>query len=174
MTAVFGLFGEADLGEVRQMGARLPHRGSVQCAWSVSSRVHLGTRARSRTTQAAGLPVAFSGYFDNREELQALLGIGAEEGRSLTDAELFLALYHAHGEDGLGRIRGQFAVALWDDARQRLLLICDPLATKLLYVARAGDRWAFATEYKSLLALGDVPARPDRDAIHPVSSRSAW
>ena len=166
MTAVFGLFGEADLGEVRQMGARLAHRGSVQCAWSVSSRVHLGTRARSRTTQAAGLPLAFSGYFDNREELQALLGIGAEEGRSLTDAELFLALYHAHGEDGLGRIRGQFAVALWDDARQRLLLICDPLATKLLYVARAGDRWAFATEYKSLLALGDVPAKPDRDAIH--------
>ena len=166
MTAVFGLFGEGDLGEVRQMGARLAHRGPLQVTWSVNSRVHLGSRGRSRTTQVAGLPLAFSGFFDNRPELLAMLGIGADQAASITDAELFLALYRRYGEEGLGGIRGQFAVALWDAARQRLLLLCDPLATKLLYVARAGDRWAFATEYKSLLALGDVPARPDRNAIH--------
>ena len=166
MTAVFGLFGEGDLGEVRQMGARLAHRGPLQVTWSVNSRVHLGSRGRSRTTQVAGLPLAFSGFFDNRPELLATLGIGADQAASITDAELFLALYRRYGEEGLGGIRGQFAVALWDATRQRLLLLCDPLATKLLYVARAGDRWAFATEYKSLLALGDVPARPDRNAIH--------
>ena len=60
MTAVFGLFGEGDLGEVRQMGARLAHRGPLQVTWSVNSRVHLGSRGRRRTTQAAGLPLAFS------------------------------------------------------------------------------------------------------------------
>jgi asparagine synthase (glutamine-hydrolysing) len=166
VTAVFGLFGEGDLGEVRQMGARLAHRGPLQVTWSVNSRVHLGSRGRSRATQVSGLPLAFSGFFDNRPELLAMLGIGADQAASITDAELFLALYRRYGEEGLGGIRGQFAVALWDATRQRLLLLCDPLATKLLYVARAGDRWAFATEYKSLLALGDVPARPDRNAIH--------
>ena len=166
LSAVFGLFGEADLGEVRQMGARLLHRGPVQAAWSVTSRAHLGIRSRYRTSQGAGLPVALCGFFDNRAELWHCSGSRATGRPRSSDAEIFLALYRAFGLEGFGRIRGQFAAALWDAARQRLLLVCDPLATKLLYVARAGDRWAFASEYKALLALEDVPARPDRDAVH--------
>ena len=164
MSALFGPFGAADLGEVRKMGARLPHRGPVQAVWSVNSRVHLGTRSRQRGN--SGLPVALCGFFDNRPELLELLGIDGERAGDIADAEIFLALYRAYGPEGFGRIRGSFAAALWDTRRRRLLLVCDPLATKLLYVARAGERWAFASEYKSLLALADLPARPDCDAVH--------
>ena len=164
MSALFGIFGDADLGELRKMSARLPHRGPVETIWSVNSQVHLGTRSRQRG--GSRLPVALCGFFDNRPELLELLGIDGDAAASVGDAELFLALYRAYGLEGFGRIRGPFTAALWDARRRRLLLVCDPLATKLLYVARAGDRWAFASEYKSLLALADVPARPDRDAVH--------
>ena len=146
------------------MGIRLPHRGPVLATWSVNSRVHLGNRSRQRC--GSGLPVALCGFFDNRPELLDLLGIDAGRAEELCDAEILLALHRAYGPEGFGRIRGPFAAALWEARRQRLLLVCDPLATKLLYVARAGERWAFASEYKSLLALADVPALPDRDAVH--------
>jgi asparagine synthase (glutamine-hydrolysing) len=48
------------------------------------------------------------------------------------------------------------------------VLVRDPCGIRPLYVARTGERIAFASEYKALLALGDVPARPDRDAIAHV------
>ena len=128
---------------------------------------HTGSsRHRSRQRGGSGLPVALCGFFDNRPELLELLGIDADRATDPCDAEIFHALYRAHGLEGFGRIRGPFAAALWDARAQRLLLVCDPLATKLLYVARVGERWAFASEYKALLALEDMPALPDRDAVH--------
>ena len=153
MGAVYGIHGEADLGEVRRMGARLAHRGQQQAVWSVTPRVHLGTRAcLGAAAQPSGLPIAFAGFFDYRPELLELVGAEGDRAAAerVTDAELFLAVYRRHGLDGLGLIRGQFAAALWDAAWQRLLLVCDPLATQLLYVAQAGGRYAFATEYKAL------------------------
>jgi len=81
VSAVFGIHGEADLAEVRRMGGRLARRGQQQAVWSVTPRVHLGTRAEvGAAAQPWGLPVAFTSFFDNRPELLELVGADGDRG----------------------------------------------------------------------------------------------
>ena len=58
-----------------------------------------------------------------------------------------------------------FAFGLWDAAERRLLLARDRVGKKPLYYTRVGGRFVFASELQAILALGDVPRTPDRDAI---------
>lgn len=144
------------------MGARLAHRGGQHQLWSNAERVHLGTLGVR--LPRADMPLAFAGFLENRVELLGLCGL-AFAGTELHDAELFFALYRRFGIAGIAKIRGQFAAALWDVERRRLLLFCDPIGVRPLYVTYAPGRIAFASEYKALLALSDVPAHADHDAL---------
>src|SRR6266568_7738688 len=66
------------------------------------------------------------------------------------------------------RLRGQFAIALWDERRRRLVLGRDRFGICPLYWTRQGDWLLFASEIKALLASGLVPARPDVRGINHV------
>ena len=70
------------------------------------------------------------------------------------------------------QLRGQFAVALWDQRRQRVILARDRFGICPLYWTRQqtpdGDWLLFASEIKALLASGMVPARPDLRGINHV------
>ena len=105
---------------------------------------------------------------DNRDEIAARCGGGNGAGRS--DASLLLDLYRAYGTDGFGQVTGQFAVALWDERDERLILARDPWSICPLYTCRSGRRVLFATEYKALLAVDDVPTDLDREAIQHLQS----
>jgi asparagine synthase (glutamine-hydrolysing) len=70
----------------------------------------------------------------------------------------------------LALIAGQFALALWDASARRLILARDRVGYAPLYFALAEERFVFASEYKALLALEAVPARPDRAAIQTIHS----
>ena len=61
---------------------------------------------------------------------------------------------------------GDFAIAAVNPQADRsVLLAVDQMAYRSLYVMQLGERWAFATEYKALLALADCPADINRDAL---------
>ena len=60
------------------------------------------------------------------------------------------------------RLRGQFALALWDERRRQLGAWTRSVRHRPLYWSRQGDWLLFASEIKALLASGMVPARPDR------------
>ena len=66
------------------------------------------------------------------------------------------------------RLRGQFALALWDERRSRLMLGPDRFGICPLYWTRQGDWLLFASEIKALLASGLVPARPDLRGIDHI------
>ncbi|MDP7345338.1 MAG: asparagine synthetase B, partial [Alphaproteobacteria bacterium] len=55
-----------------------------------------------------------------------------------SDTEVLLHLYHRYGAEMVSRLRGMFALALWDAAKQGLLLARDPMGIKPLYYADGG------------------------------------
>ena len=172
MGAVYGVVGDADASELSLLGARLGHRGPAAAGWSPASGVHLGIRGPAGMLERLkGGPLVFDGAIDNRNELAALLKY--RPGARLTpedDPGLLLDLLARLGTDGLQHIAGQFAFAYWDGKRRELVLARDRIGYAPLYFTVARDRLIFASEYKALLAIADVPARPNRDAIQIIHS----
>jgi asparagine synthase (glutamine-hydrolysing) len=84
---------------------------------------------------------------------------------SRCDTEIIPHLYEEHGTRFPARLRGMFAIAVWDERRRRLVLARDRLGIKPLYYARVDDLVVFASELKSLLASGLVDVRVDYDAV---------
>ena len=89
------------------------------------------------------------------------------------DTEIIPHLWEEHQEAMWERLRGQFAIALWDENRRRLTLGRDRFGICPLYWTRQGDWLLFASEIKALLASGMVPARPDRRGIDHIFTFSA-
>ncbi len=84
---------------------------------------------------------------------------------SRCDTEIIPHLYEEHGTRFPSRLRGMFAIAVWDGQRRRLVLARDRLGIKPLYYACVDDLVVFASELKSLLASGLVDVRVDYDAV---------
>jgi asparagine synthase (glutamine-hydrolysing) len=88
-------------------------------------------------------------YVELRRELEA-------EGRvfyTQSDTEVIVHLYDRDGDRFVERLNGQFAIALWDGERRRLVLARDRAGIRPLYLARAAGRLWFASETKALLAV---------------------
>jgi asparagine synthase (glutamine-hydrolysing) len=110
--------------------------------------------------------VVFDGAIDNRSELDAMLKRRA--GSSDDDPFLLHQLFTTLRTDGFQHIAGQFASAIWDG--RTLLLARDRIGYAPLYFTVTGERLIFASEYKALLGISAVPARPNRDAIQVIQS----
>lgn len=159
-----------DPAVIDAMTAALIHRGPDQGAVFTDGHLGLGSRrlAIQDTSAAAALPmtdgdltIAFNGEIYNhpdiRRELQAA---GVRGWRSTGDTETLLKLYRAYNGDVrrmLSRLRGMFALALWDAGRRRLVLARDRMGEKPLYFYNDGRRLVFASEIKAILAHPDVP-----------------
>ncbi len=105
-----------------------------------------------------------NGELYNYRELRAELEAKGHSFRGVGDVEVVPHLYEEHGERFVERLRGMFALALWDEARGRLVLARDRFGIKPLYLAEVADGLAFASELAPLLALG-ASAEPDPEAI---------
>ncbi len=175
MGALYGILGPADHAELRMLGSRLAHRGREAAEWSPGRDLHLGIRGARRIVdvQEHG-PVAFEGAIDNRGEVAGLLrrrdgdAVGPAQ-----DAGLVFELVDSLGAEGLARLAGQFAVAIWHGPERRLLLARDPMGGAPLYFTSTHDRLVFASEYKALLALDGVSVHPDLDQLQVVHA-SGW
>ena len=71
-----------------------------------------------------------------------------------SDTEVLLHLYHRYGTAMVERLRGMYALALWDEAKQGLLLARDPLGIKPLYFADDDGILRVASQVKALVAGG--------------------
>jgi asparagine synthase (glutamine-hydrolysing) len=84
---------------------------------------------------------------------------------SRCDTEILPHLYEERGPMFPEQLRGMFAIAIWDEVRRRGVIARDRLGIKPIYYAEVGDLLLFASELKSLLASGLVPADLDYEAI---------
>jgi len=162
---------QARLETVRAMTERLAHRGpDGEGFWADAEQgVALGHRrlAIQDLSPSGDQPMlhgahvlTYNGELYNHEALRAAL---PGPWRSTGDTEVVLHLLARDGSDGLQQLVGMFALALWDGAARRLLLVRDRLGIKPLYYRLSSGGIAFASELKALLVLGTPPI--DRSAV---------
>ncbi len=102
------------------------------------------------------LTIVFNGEIYNYRELREALAREGVPLRSASDTEVILALYERDGAAALGRLRGMFALALWDARAGRLTLARDLHGVKPLYYAVANGVLRFASQVKALEVSGAV------------------
>jgi asparagine synthase (glutamine-hydrolysing) len=170
-------------GTIRRMTRAIFHRGPDEEGYFQRPGVVFGSRRLSIVGLADGQqPVAnedgsvsavFNGeFFDYPEKRAELEGRGH---RLVThcDTEIIPHLWEERQEGMFERMRGQFALALWDERGRRVVLGRDRFGICPLYWTRQGDWLLFASEIKALLASGMVPVRPDLRGIDHIFTFSA-
>ena len=110
---------------------------------------------------ATGNQVIFNGEIYNYQALRTELETAGRQFRSHSDTEILLKLYIEYGEHMLHRLRGMYAFAIWDEAKQSLFLARDPFGIKPLYLADNGKTLRFASQVKALLAGGGIDISPE-------------
>lgn len=124
------------------------------------------------TNEDGTVSVVFNGELFDYPERRAELQSRGHQFATHCDTELIPHLWEEHGEGMFERMRGQFALALWDERRQQLVLGRDRFGICPLYWTRqteAGRDWLlFASEIKALLATGVVQARVEPRGLDQV------
>ena len=100
--------------------------------------------------------IVFNGEIYNFRDLRRELERGGEVFRTQSDTEVLLKLYAREGEAMLTRLRGMYAIAIWDKQERTVFLARDPYGIKPLYISRNKVGWLFASQVKALLASGLV------------------
>jgi len=125
---------------------RRSHAGLAHRRLSI---IDLSEQAAQPMTDEHGNWIAFNGEIYNYIELRKELG---ERGfRTRSDTEVILQAYRKWGVDCVQHLRGMFAFALWDEAKQALFCARDRFGIKPFYYAVLGDVFYFASEAKALL-----------------------
>ena len=103
----------------------------------------------------SSIGIVFNGAIYNFRELRVELEAEGYKFKSHTDTEVLLHGYHAWGLDRLlEKIRGMFALALWDDRKRTLYLVRDRLGVKPLLYSCHNGQIAFASTARALRAGG--------------------
>ncbi|MEA3035737.1 MAG: hypothetical protein QOH04_1502 [Sphingomonadales bacterium] len=177
MTALAGFWsldGRDPLAPARRMLKAQALYGRADADWS-DGVAALGRRLyptlpedrfdRGPATAANGrLALVADVRLDNRGEIEAALGLGGEAARRTSDAALLLAALERWEEEALDRLVGDFAFALWDGKRRRLLLGRDYAGQRPLHFHRGPGFVAFASMPKGLHALPEIPYRLNQEA----------
>jgi asparagine synthase (glutamine-hydrolysing) len=177
MCGIAGFTGASNPSLLKLMTSTLTHRGPDSAGFWEGRGVSLGMRRLAIIDIATGeqpifnedgtIAVVFNGEIYNHVELRKdLVGCGHRFATDHSDTEILVHLYEEHGLDFLRHLNGMFAIALWDDRRQQLILARDRLGIKPLYFARLRDGVAFGSEPKALLKHPDVSRQPNLLAIH--------
>src|ERR671910_3684606 len=152
--------GAVDPGRLRAMSATLVHRGPDSDGHLVDGPVGLAARRLSIIDLETGdqpianedgtLHVVQNGEIYNYRELRRELERAGHRFRTHGDTEVLLHLYEEHGDRFAERLRGMFAIAIWDSRRRRLVLARDRYGIKPLYFRAAGGGLEFASELRAL------------------------
>ena len=156
-----------DESSLVRMRDTLVHRGPDDAGLFLAPGVGLGHRRLSIVDVAHGhqpmasadgrFTIAYNGEVYNHPALKAELEQAGVSYRTRCDTETVLHLYERQGADCVHQLRGMFAIAIWDRARQELFLARDRFGVKPLYYVHDADGtlW-FASEIKALLEAGAV------------------
>jgi asparagine synthase (glutamine-hydrolysing) len=161
----------------------LRHRGpDAHGIWSVPEATLVHTRLSIiDLSPAGGQPMAnedgtvwtvFNGEIYNHRELRQRLEACGHKFKGRSDGEVLAHLYEEEGAEFVAKLRGMFALAIYDTRNRLLFLARDRFGIKPLFYAPGRHRLAFASEIKALLELPGIDRQPDRQAIYDFAALS--
>src|SRR5262245_27923719 len=164
MCGIAGIFefeprGEVSSDLIQRMTRTIVHRGPDDDGVFLGPGVGLGFRRLSIIDVAGGhqpIPnedgtiwVMLNGEIYNYPELRGELEPRGHAFKTNSDTETIVHLYEEYGEGCFARLRGMFAIALWDANRRRLLLARDRVGKKPLFYMTDRRRLLFGSELKA-------------------------
>src|SRR5881394_2948676 len=168
---------------VRRMARAILHRGPDEEGFFFQPGIALASRRLSIvgladgqqpvTNEEANVVVVFNGELFDHLEKRAELEARGHRLVKHCDTEVIPHLWEERQEGMFERLRGQFAIALWDERERRLALGRDRFGICPIYWTRQGHWLLFASEIKALVASGMVPVRPDLHGINHLFTFAA-
>jgi asparagine synthase (glutamine-hydrolysing) len=166
----------ADVAATARMSQAIVHRGPDEHGVDAMGRCALGHRRlrvvdlrhgqQPARNEDGSVMVVLNGEIYNFKALRAELEAQGHRIPGHGDTALIPHLYEEHGTGFVERLEGMFALALWDEARGRLVLARDRLGKKPLLHTRLPDgTFAFASELKALLQLDELRRELDLHAL---------
>ncbi|MEN8144867.1 MAG: asparagine synthase-related protein [Gemmatimonadota bacterium] len=161
---------------VRRMMSAAPHRGPDGDSTWTGAGAGLGYQSlqigpdstheqQPFQQKGDGCVLVADARIDNRTELLRELGGQPGLNEAASDAALILAAFRRWGADAPARLVGDFAFAVWDREKKRVVAARDPMAMRPLYYRHEAGRLLFGSEVKQILASGDVPRRLDEATV---------
>lgn len=180
MCGICGVFGNTSRESIEAMISAMRHRGPDDVGIFQDDGIALGMtrlaiidlspnahQPMSNTDRTVWIVYNGETYNFQRER-ETLLKKG-HSFSSACDTEVVLHMYEEYGDDFLLRMRGMFALAIYDKRRgpgkERLLLARDHFGIKPLLYARVGTGFIFSSEVKSILASGLIDRKFDPEAL---------
>ncbi|MFH1523472.1 MAG: asparagine synthase (glutamine-hydrolyzing) [Chloroflexota bacterium] len=180
MCGICGIWNNPDQAAVASMVAAMCHRGPDDSGMFMDALVSLGmarlavidlnpTGHQPMSNPEKTIWIVYNGeiynFQDERDHLEKL----GYRFASTSDTEVALRLYEHYGDDFLLRLRGMFALAIYDlrrgPGKERVLLARDPLGIKPLLYSQVGNQLVFASEIKAILASGLVEREIDPESL---------
>ncbi|HYL78726.1 MAG TPA: asparagine synthase (glutamine-hydrolyzing) [Bryobacteraceae bacterium] len=169
-----------DAARIRRATLALTHRGPDQHGFYESESVSLGAvRLRIIDLEGGDQPMksadgdttlVFNGEIYNNTELREELRQRGHSFRTLCDTETVLHAFLEWDTDCFQRLRGMFALALWCESENRLVLARDRIGIKPLYLHRRGINLYFGSELKALFAHPEIERKIDPLGLHYFTS----
>ncbi|MCP9469358.1 MAG: asparagine synthase (glutamine-hydrolyzing) [Nitrospira sp.] len=180
MCGILGWCGRHRPGDGQRFGAALDllaHRGPDDRGVFEEQGVLLGHRRLSiidlsrgghqpMKDEASGAVIVFNGEIYNYRELRGQLESLGLVFRTQSDTEVLLQAYLKWGSSVLKKLNGMWSFAIWQPRHRKLFVARDRFGVKPFYFTLRHDRFAFASEPKSLRALFPELQRPDEVALY--------
>src|SRR5271166_2050278 len=177
-----GICGIFDLGggtvrpeTVQRMADTLWHRGPDDAGYHFEPGIGLGHRRLSiidlntgqqpLTNEDESVWVIFNGEIYNYLDLRSELESKGHRFRTKSDTEVIVHLYEEVGANCFARLRGMFAIALWDRPRRQILLARDRIGKKPLFYYYDKSRLIFGSELKAVTAGNSAIDKLDLTAL---------
>ena len=167
---------DADAGALARMCAAITHRGPDENGFYRNGPVGLAMRRLAIIDLKGGqqpIPnedrtawIVFNGEIYNYQELRANLEKLGHTFHTNSDTEAIVHLYSRYGADCPKYLRGMFAFAIWDEAKQELFIARDRVGKKPLLYAEANGQLIFGSEFQALLQHPDISREIAPEAIH--------
>jgi len=168
MCGIAGIAGRADRTQIQSMVSAMQHRGPDDHGIYQDDQIALGmtrlaildlhpTGHQPMSTPEGTIWIVYNGELYNFKQERQILESHGYSFKSTSDTEVVLRMYEYYGDDFLLRMRGMFALAIYDkrkSGRERFLLARDQFGIKPLLYTESGKNFIFASEIKALLASG--------------------
>jgi asparagine synthase (glutamine-hydrolysing) len=183
MCGIGGWIGRQNGGEevADRMRKALHHRGpdsygirSLPEATLVHTRLSIIDLSKSGSQPMANesgtVWSIFNGEIYNHRDLRSYLEQRGHHFKGHSDSEVIPHLYEELGIGFVERLRGMFAIAIYDANTRTLILARDRFGIKPLFYAPTKTRLAFASELQAILKVPGIDTRPDRQAVRDYAA----